>query len=208
MASNLSIALYPEKRNDFSSYDQWLQFLTVALWFSIAFNLVFVVPMLFPLCFYLIPYSRIPIMCYFGWIVYDCNEGPTKGRESPWWIENFRFHSIWKYFQDYFNGQLVKTCDLDSKERYILGIHPHGLYAVSMFANMWQNRDFSRAFPGLKLIGSTLPSNFWIPVWREYILAVGCASSSKESIRHRLTHGPPGTALAVLRAHIACCWRS
>lgn len=189
--------VYPQESVEYSGFEEWIQFLTVALWFAIATSMVVVIPLLIPIIFYYIPYSRAPIVGYLAWIVLDLNHGPTKGRESPWLIANFRFNPIWKHFQHYFNGKLVKTAELDPSNRYIFGIHPHGLYAVSMFANMWQNNDFKEAFKGIKLVGSTLPSNFWIPVWRDYVLAVGCASSSKESIKYRLTHGPPGTALTV-----------
>lgn len=195
--SKLKFEIYPPNDHEYTAKEEWIQFMTVALWFSIALSLVLGVPIMIPIVFYIYPLTRAPIIGYIAWIILDWKDGPTKGRDNPWLIKNFRFNSIWKHFQQYFNGRLVKTAELDPKHRYIFGIHPHGLYAVSMFANMWQNNDFKLAFKGINLIGSTLPSNFWIPVWRDYVLAVGCASSSKESIKYRLTNGPPGTALTL-----------
>ncbi|KAJ3277200.1 2-acylglycerol O-acyltransferase 2 [Terramyces sp. JEL0728] len=49
-------------------------------------------------------------------------------------------------------------------------------------------------FSGIRLFQCTLPVNFLIPGWRDYILSIGTVGSSKAAISNALV---PGTALAL-----------
>lgn len=44
---------------------------------------------------------------------------------------------------------------------------------------------------------NTLPANFWIPIWRDYILSLGSGSCESKSIKRRLLNGKPGTAMII-----------
>jgi 2-acylglycerol O-acyltransferase 2 len=50
---------------------------------------------------------------------------------------------------------------------------------------------FSQLFPGIKNTLLTLDSNFRIPIYRDYALAMGLASVSKESCENLLSRGGP-----------------
>jgi hypothetical protein len=50
---------------------------------------------------------------------------------------------------------------------------------------------FSQLFPGIKNTLLTLDSNFRIPLYRDYALAMGLASVSKESCENLLNKGGP-----------------
>ena len=104
--------------------------------------------------------------------------------------ERFRRLPIWKFFADYFPATLHKTHDLPPTRKYIFGYHPHGIISHGAFAAFGTEAlGFSRKFPGITNSLLTLDSNFRIPLYRDYILALGLQSVSKESITALLTTG-------------------
>lgn len=52
-----------------------------------------------------------------------------------------------------------------------------------------ESLGFSQLFPGIKNTLLTLDSNFRIPIYRDYCLAMGLASVSKESCENLLSKG-------------------
>ncbi|KAK4218763.1 diacylglycerol acyltransferase-domain-containing protein [Rhypophila decipiens] len=106
--------------------------------------------------------------------------------------ERFRRLNAWKHFADYFPAKLHKTHDLPPTRKYIFGYHPHGIISHGGFAAFGTEAlGFSEKFPGITNSLLTLDSNFRIPIYREYILALGLRSVSKESIINTLTQGGP-----------------
>lgn len=104
--------------------------------------------------------------------------------------EWFRSSRIWKLFADYFPAKLHKTHDLAPTRKYIFGYHPHGIISHGAWAAFaTEALGFSEKFPGITNSLLTLDSNFNIPLYREYILAAGIRSVSKESITNHLTRG-------------------
>ncbi|KAL2122455.1 hypothetical protein VTJ04DRAFT_2910 [Mycothermus thermophilus] len=104
--------------------------------------------------------------------------------------ERFRRWRIWNYFADYFPIRLHKTHDLAPTRKYIFGYHPHGIISHGAFAAFaTEALGFSTKFPGITNSLLTLDSNFRIPVYRDYILALGIQSVSRESIVNLLTKG-------------------
>jgi hypothetical protein len=87
---------------------------------------------------------------------------------------------------------------LDPTKKYIFGYHPHGVYGISMFANIVFNSAFEKFFPGIQTLMTTLPANFYLPVWREYALGVGSGTCTRESLCYRLENGQPGDALVIV----------
>jgi len=116
-----------------------------------------------------------------------------KGRSG--WIRNwFRNHIFWKYFVRYFPIRLVKTEDLDPQRNYLIGSHPHGICSAGAFgAFATEGADFSLKFPGISPHMHTLAMNCLGPLHREWILGLGCCSSSRSSIGNVLS-GPGGAA--------------
>lgn len=59
------------------------------------------------------------------------------------------------------------------------------------------SRHFAALFPGLKTLLSTLPANFYVPIWRDFSLAIGSGSCERKALRYRLNHGDPGTSMII-----------
>ncbi|KAI1870088.1 hypothetical protein JX265_006258 [Neoarthrinium moseri] len=112
-------------------------------------------------------------------------DGSLKYR-SEW----FRSSYIWDLFAGYFPARLHKTHDLPPTRKYIFGYHPHGIISHGAWAAFATDAlGFSEKFPGITNSLLTLESNFRLPFYRDYILAMGVRSVSKESIVNILTKG-------------------
>lgn len=106
--------------------------------------------------------------------------------------ERLRRHRMWRLFADYFPATLHKTEDLPATRKYIFGYHPHGIISHGAFAAFaTEALGFADKFPGITNSLLTLDSNFRIPIYRDYVLAMGLRSVSKESIGNILTRGGP-----------------
>ncbi|KAI9640888.1 diacylglycerol O-acyltransferase 1 [Ciborinia camelliae] len=104
----------------------------------------------------------------------------------------FRSLPVWSLFASYFPARLHKTQELPPTRKYIFGYHPHGIISHGAFAAFaTEALGFSQLFPGIKNTLLTLDTNFRIPLYREYALAMGLASVSKESCENLLSKGGP-----------------
>jgi hypothetical protein len=161
--------------------------------------------------FFTFSWSRIPLLIYFGWIVFDSKSAHT-GWPNNKFRRYIRFHPIWNWFRGmifglidkidnnvlaYFPAQLVKTHEVDPERKYILGYHPHGVYAFALFSNVVFSHHFNALFPSLDLMMTTLPANFWFPIWRDYALALGTATCTSDSIKYRLQNGEKGATVVI-----------
>ncbi|KAI1762096.1 diacylglycerol acyltransferase-domain-containing protein [Hypoxylon sp. FL1150] len=114
-------------------------------------------------------------------------DGSLKYR-SEW----FRRSYMWHLFAGYFPARLHKTHDLPPTRKYIFGYHPHGIISHGAWvAFATEALGFAEKFPGITNSLLTLDSNFRLPLYREYVLAAGVRSVSKESIVNILTKGGP-----------------
>jgi 2-acylglycerol O-acyltransferase 2 len=106
--------------------------------------------------------------------------------------EYLRSIKLWRLFAGYFPIRLHKTFDLDPKRRYVLAYHPHGIISHGAWCSFATDAlGFKAKFPGITNTLLTLDSNFRIPFYRDWILAMGIRSVSKESIRNLLGIGGP-----------------
>lgn len=104
--------------------------------------------------------------------------------------EALRSLPMWRLFGSYFPAQLHKTHELPAGGRYILGYHPHGIISHGAWVAFTTNAlGFAAKFPGVTNTLVTLESNFRIPFYRDWLLAMGLRSVSKESIWNTLTRG-------------------
>jgi len=132
---------------------------------------------------------------YSAWMYYD-RDTPCKGGR-PFRLS--RKNPTWKYYTDYFPMTLEKTADLDPKENYIIGYHPHGIIATGAFGNFASDATgFDKLFPGLNPWLVTLKVNFWFPFYRELVLMRGLVDSSKESINWLLQKCGKGNAVIIV----------
>lgn len=66
--------------------------------------------------------------------------------------------------------------------RYIFGYHPHGIAAFGAFgAFATEACNWSKVFPGIPVCLLTLVNQFQIPVYRDYLLALGITSVARKN---------------------------
>ena len=97
---------------------------------------------------------------------------------------------IWSLFASYFPARLHRSAPLPPTRKYVFGYHPHGIISHGAFAAFaTEALGFSQLFPGITNTLLTLDSNFRVPLYREYALAMGLASVSRESCENLLSKG-------------------
>ncbi|ORY87608.1 diacylglycerol acyltransferase [Protomyces lactucae-debilis] len=134
------------------------------------------------------------IVIYVIWMISDTAPDNGVHRRKQF----MRKGKLWKWFCDYFPLKLHKTADLDPKQSYIFGYHPHGIISMGAFGVFaTEAAGFSTLFPGIHNSLLTLSSNFRIPLYRDYIMSMGIASVSKRSCEKLLAHGP-GHAITIV----------
>lgn len=93
---------------------------------------------------------------------------------------------------------VLKEHDLDPKQNYVFGYHPHGIISYgAQLAFATEATGFSEKFPGITPSLLTLNSNFRIPFYRDVIMALGIASVSRKSCEHILSSGA-GRSIAIV----------
>lgn len=106
--------------------------------------------------------------------------------------EYLRSLPLWTLFAGYFPAKLHKTHDLSPERKYIFGYHPHGIISHGAWCAFATNAlGFAEKFPGITNSLLTLDSNFRLPFYRDWLLAMGVRSVSKESIFNILNKGGP-----------------
>lgn len=151
--------------------------LCIALCVS-AFFFLCAIPLFWPL---LIPYM---IYCMSS----TASTSGTLSHRS----EFLRSSPVWSLFASYFPARLHRTQELPPTRKYIFGYHPHGIISLGAFAAFaTESLGFGQLFPGIKNTLLTLDSNFRIPIYRDYALAMGIASVSRESCENLLSKGGP-----------------
>ncbi|MCJ1253099.1 diacylglycerol O-acyltransferase 1 [Lignoscripta atroalba] len=103
-----------------------------------------------------------------------------------------RSMKLWSLFASYFPARLHRSQVLPPTRKYIFGYHPHGIISHGAFAAFaTEALGFSQLFPGITNTLLTLDTNFRIPLYRDYALAMGLASVSRESCENILSKGGP-----------------
>ncbi|XP_004615831.1 diacylglycerol O-acyltransferase 2-like protein 6 [Sorex araneus] len=135
--------------------------------------------------------SLLPLV----WLAYDWDTHIQGGRRSAW-VRNW---TLWKYFQSYFPVKLVKTHDLSPDHNYVIVNHPHGIFSHGVFINFaTEATGVSKIFPDITPSLGTLEGLFWIPIVREYVMAVGVRPVCESSLRYFLTCKNSGNAVIVV----------
>ncbi|KAI4278448.1 MAG: hypothetical protein LQ337_001001 [Flavoplaca oasis] len=149
--------------------------LSIAL-FLTAFFLLCAIPLFWPLLF---PYTIYVLLS-------AAPHSGTLSHRSPF----LRSLPIWSLFASYFPARLHRSSRLEPTRKYIFGYHPHGIISHGAFATFATEAcGFSTLFPGITNTLLTLDSNFRVPLYRDYALAMGLASVSRESCENILTKG-------------------
>ncbi|XP_056141115.1 2-acylglycerol O-acyltransferase 2 [Lampris incognitus] len=131
---------------------------------------------------------------YVAWWIIDCDTPSRGGRRVPF-LCGMR---VWDHMRDYFPIKLIKTADLDPKNNYVLGFHPHGVLVAGAFANFCTYATgFRQLFPGLNSHLLMLPLWFRTPFFRDYIMCAGLVPSDKESASYLLRQRGGGNAVVI-----------
>ncbi|RKF59065.1 Diacylglycerol O-acyltransferase 2B [Golovinomyces cichoracearum] len=97
---------------------------------------------------------------------------------------------IWNLFAGYFPARLHRSQELIPTRKYIFGYHPHGIISMGAFAAFCtESLGFTQLFPDIENTLLTLDSNFKLPFYRDYALAMGLASVSRKSCENLLSKG-------------------
>ncbi|NXQ93919.1 MOGT2 acyltransferase, partial [Sagittarius serpentarius] len=132
---------------------------------------------------------------YAAWWFID-REKPSKGGRR---IQFMRNSVVWRYMRDYFPVTLVKTAELDPRQNYLMGFHPHGVLAAGAFLNFCTEASgFSTLFPGITPHLMMLSLWFRVPFFRDYLMSGGLVSSDKESASYVLQKPEGGNMLAII----------
>ncbi|KAJ9080287.1 diacylglycerol O-acyltransferase 1, variant 2 [Entomophthora muscae] len=136
--------------------------------------------------------ALVPFLVAYA-IYIKLDKAHEQGSRSSAWLRNIPF---WDWYTGYFPAKLLKEAELSPDNNYIFGYHPHGIIALGGFANFASNgTGFSELFPGLQVHMLTLNLNFMVPFYRDFILFIGMASVSKESINYILNRGTGNACL-------------
>eukprot|EP00298_Acanthocystis_sp_HF-20_P003229 c13591_g1_i1.p1 GENE.c13591_g1_i1~~c13591_g1_i1.p1 ORF type:complete len:342 (+),score=144.06 c13591_g1_i1:35-1060(+) len=137
------------------------------------------------------PLTFILAVAYIIFIFLD--KSHTNGSRKPW----LRKYKIWEDFLNYFPIKLVKTAELDPKNKYVIGYHPHGIISFGAFGSFAGCATFSKLFPNIDVHLLTLPINFKIPFSREILLSLGLCDSNEKTCQNILARGP-GSAIVLV----------
>lgn len=171
-----------------------LRLLAAAAWFTV-FAFGGIAGLL--LAIYLLLFTSLwlltAVYLFWAWIV-DRKTSECGGRSN----DRVRSWIWWKYFKEYFPVRL--ECEtqekLDPDLNYLFCCFPHGIIPVGPFASfVYNGGGFKDLFPSHKAYVITLAINFYMPFFRELVLALGACSSSAKSIRYIL--GSKGGGKAV-----------
>lgn len=74
--------------------------------------------------------------------------------------------------------------------KYIFGLHPHGVVSLSGFGGIGTDgANWSKLFPGIPVCLLTLLNQFYIPLYRDYLLALGITSAGRNNALKILKQG-------------------
>jgi len=135
---------------------------------------------------------------YLSFIYWDFDTMNRGGRRG-WILKWVRNWPLWRHFCNFFPIKIVKTAELDPKQNYLLGSHPHGILctgAVGAFGT--EGADFQKIFPGITPKVLTLSVQFWFPLHRELAYCLGGCCASKKGMRSLLTSEEKGVATVLV----------
>lgn len=73
--------------------------------------------------------------------------------------------------------------------RYIFGYHPHGILAMGVTGGFaTEGAHFSKMFPGIRCLVTTLINQFQLPFYRDYLLGLGVTSVTRANLNRVIQH--------------------
>lgn len=135
-------------------------------------------------------------LLYLGWAYWYDSQTPSHGGRRSKFMRELK---IWKYFRDYFPINLEKTEEIDPKNNYIFGYHPHGILCAGAFTTFaTEGANWSKLFPGVIPHLLPLMALFKPPLFRDYIMSSGMCNVSRESCEYILKSKGPGNSICIV----------
>ncbi|KJE94068.1 2-acylglycerol O-acyltransferase 2-A [Capsaspora owczarzaki ATCC 30864] len=115
---------------------------------------------------------------------------------------------VFELLRKYFSVSIVKTADLDPKKQYIFGCHPHGILPFGTMVGMGYQfpGGFADLFPGVDYRVLAATFCFYLPLYRDLLLASGVVDAARYSAHKIMRNGysitlVPGGATEALYAN-------
>ena len=111
---------------------------------------------------------------------------------------------LWGWFERRFNLRLVPQGKLEPGQRYIMGLHPHGILPFGGMVALG-GKLFERAYPGVDFRVLAATFCYYIPIYRDILLFGGAIDAARYSAKAALADGRslalvPGGATEALYA--------
>eukprot|EP00040_Diaphanoeca_grandis_P003125 m.23878 g.23878 ORF g.23878 m.23878 type:complete len:355 (+) comp14386_c1_seq1:263-1327(+) len=130
------------------------------------------------LCIYMIPYSNL-----------------VEQRGGFSWLfmrDSIFVRPLISFIRGRIGLRLIKTVDLDPKQTYVVGIHPHSVLpigAITAVVDESVQDSWKNLFPGVKLRILAATFVFYIPLYREMMLGAGVCDAARYSAKRILKLG-------------------
>jgi 2-acylglycerol O-acyltransferase 2 len=129
------------------------------------------------------------LLVYFSWMMFSL-KGPFNGADFNFLAKMFPKWTLFNHFSPYFPILMEyddKDCEDIKDRQFMFGYHPHGIFGLGAVATFALDRPGYLGKLPLRLL--TVDLNFYIPLWREFLLSIGLAGVGLESVRELLKTG-------------------
>ncbi|XP_070500973.1 2-acylglycerol O-acyltransferase 2-A-like [Chironomus tepperi] len=141
--------------------------------------------LVYRMIFYGGPITHLFLAGYIIFMIIDrkADRDCSRGQGSDW-IRNMK---IFKYTANYYPVKLIKTVNLSVDKNYLFAVFPHGVIGCGYYCSFVTNgTNFHQLFPGIRSRQVSLSYHFFIPFFRELVLAWGAMSANYEGIKNAL----------------------
>jgi 2-acylglycerol O-acyltransferase 2 len=169
-------------------------------WAEVFLRTYFYLLLVIPLCAWS-PWICFPLALLYYPTFIDGSERNGKRRSE--WVASWR---LWGLIKWYFKLEVVSDIKLDKTKQYIIGMHPHGFLPIGTIVNMSTTvSQVDRILNGVHPFSLAASFCFYIPGYRDIILAAGVLDAARYNARRVLDQGGslqlvPGGATEALYA--------
>jgi len=157
----------------------------VTVCFGLSFLFIFGPHFLF-----LTPFWQIDLICMALWSAYVYLKPdllffqPSKFiSKIPPWIQ------LYESFRRWFSAENIYDKDLDPDGQYIFVVHPHGVWGSGVWVNYLPHCFGMINYFKRNMVMATLKLNFYIPLWRQYLISLGYFPAPYDCFTWRLREG-------------------
>lgn len=164
--------------------------------FLFAFTYVYGPFCIFWFTLYILFYTKYWLfwLIYLLWIFYDSDSDCGERRSDLFALKWY------KHFQYYFpiTFQIASNFQLDPKRNYLFCAVPHGFMSTGFSYSLNTKDGFDDYFPYHNPHAVTLKQGFYVPFYRELLIAAGCISASADRITRLLLKSEGGEVVGLV----------